>query len=413
MQKKVILLSLIDNKIKATPVSKEVLEAVVFLSIRHGVKNMMIVNAQTNELLCGEQEYAAANDRGDTEAEVMSCDPESPAITSLALLNNRSEGDIPKEYGFEDNDVFEEDKGHSEHFPQEDDAEFEGTSESYKKYGRIKPVYYVEFEREGKIVKAVVDGWKYVCFAKANGIKKVYACKLCLGNNDDLLSIMLQLQRSNHDSCAALFAMIMALWPKYYKGPGFRSDMTDQQLSDITTEHDGKRLNIYQKIGRELNLSGNRVKHLRKIGLVCPLFFERIDVDRSSLYQAYLKCVDMEKGVMPEAPSVKMPTYFTNTTPVPQFSEPTTTDDNNPSYNQDVNTAPVDSTEDIDTDDNHEQHASSNSTEETYSTPVSNTVVIGTVLPVSDPADDFIMVKAVGPYCHKEIFIKIYKTQLQ
>lgn len=405
MQKKVILLSKIDNKIKATPVSKEVLEAVVFLSIRHGVKNMMIVNAQTNELLCGEEEYVAANDRGDTEAEVMSCDPESSAITSLAQFNNRSEGDIPKEYGFDDPNVFERDTGHAKHLPYADDTEFEGTTDSYKNYGRVKPVYYIEFEQAGKTVKAVIDGWKYVCYAKANGISKVFACKLSVGNDDDLLSIMLQLQRSNHDSLMALFYMIQARWEKHHKGQGYRSDAhDDKELDEKYLSPDGRKLNIYERIGLELNLSGNRVKHIRKIGLVNPDHFEQIENSRSSLYAAYLACVSEERGEEPPVPGEKPTRYITDQTEPSTFSSPTTTagDEVNVNYIQPGNNTGDDDPDFMGVDDTGPDSNSDSSYQERTNPPTTN----------HQSDDTYIIVEGICTECGKLTKIKINKNRI-
>src|ERR1041385_5688781 len=87
MKKMSILLVKINNNFTAMPVTKEVIEAAIFWAIRAGAKKMMIVHAETYQLLAGEDAHKAAVDRGDTEAEVLMCDSASPAITQLAELN--------------------------------------------------------------------------------------------------------------------------------------------------------------------------------------------------------------------------------------------------------------------------------------------------------------------------------------
>jgi len=392
----------------AIPTSRATIEAALFLALRLGAEKMMIVNIQTCELVSGEEEYGAALDRGDTEAEVMTFDPESTAITSLALMNDRPDGEeIPKEYDFLDPYIFERDKPHLKHLPYADDAEFEGTSESYRKFGRIKPIFYIQFERDGCIVRACLDGWKYLLYARANGIEKVYACKLSVGNNDDLLSIMFQLQRSNHDALMALYNMIMALWPKYFKGSGYRSDIREDELDIPTIGPDGKKLSIYQRIGLELNLSGNKVKFLRKVGTVNPLHFERIEISRFTLYAAYMECVKEQRGELQPVPAERPATYISTATPLPTFSEPSTTGNaevavsytpTETSQDNVRNDAfPAGSQDEPACDGNH-SHA-----------PV---MVSGIVLPASEDMPDHIVVKAICPYCKKEILIKINKNQL-
>ena len=329
MEKKLILLSLIKNEVAATAVTKEVIEAAVFWAIRAGAKKMMVVHADTYQLLTGEEAFNAAVDRGDTEAEVLLCDPAAPAIAELAVLNAdklNTALKTDKKYDYLSPWEFERDTEHAEHFKYDDAGEYEGTAESYRKFDRIKPVYYIEYLDGDKVVRAVIDGWKYVLFAREKGMEKIFACRLLVGNNDDLLSIMFQLQRSNYDSFMALYRMIQALWPKYYKGPGFRSDMTDTEIEKVLLEDTGgRRMDIYRRIGIQLNLSGTRVKHILKVGKVNPLHFERIEIGRFTLFQAYQECVKEQNQQLPPVPTLKAPTYHTSSTPMPQFTKPDTT----------------------------------------------------------------------------------------
>jgi hypothetical protein len=392
MEKKLILLTAINKERVAIAGPKGTKEALVFMAARLGAKKMMIVNITTNELLVGEKEFEEAQQRGDTETEVLSCDPASPAITELAALNsdNSMAGlKEAKEYGYVDPWEFERDKEHAAHLPYDDVTEFEGTTESYQKYDRIKPVYYVEFYDGEKLVKAVIDGWKFVVYARAQGIKKVFACKLNVGNNDDLLSIMLQLQRSNHDSYLALYYMIEALWPKYYLGQGYRSDLTNKEFEEDTENPKGKKPTIYQLIGRELNLKPHKVKYIRKIGKVNPRQFIQMDTERPSLYAIYNQCNNQEKGVMPEVPAVKPPTYHSTSTGAPVFTTPTTTADH--------------------FDNSSDSSATTGSHADSPTTANSIEIPIGEVVAIDD---EFITVTGPCQCCRKMTTMKIRKTQL-
>ncbi len=220
---------------------------------------------------------------------------------------------------------------HLQAFPTLEETEHDGILESYSKYNRLKPVFFLKRNIDGKDVNAVIDGMKYVRYALEAGIEKVYACELTFSNEEDLVPVMVQLQHSNHASLMALFNMIAILWKKYFKGQGYRSDLNtkdqENELDQVTTNsYCGKPLNIYQKIGDDLYLSGTTVKHIRKIGLVNPLHFDRIENSRLSLYAAYLACIAEERGDEPSVPTVKAPVYVSTGTGVPQFSDPTSTD---------------------------------------------------------------------------------------
>lgn len=230
-------------------------------------------------------------------------------------------------YGFVPVDEFIRAKDHEETFPYTDTTEFEGTNESYKKLKRIFPVVYVLLKLEGKDVKAVIDGWKYVLFAKANGISEIYACHLQIDDDRDIFSAMVQLQQTNHHSCYSLAHMIDKVLDKHWLGQGHRSDLEEKELDEPILTPDGRKLSIYQRIGLELNISGDKVKKIRKIKKVNSLHLERIDAGKFSLSQAYVKCLEEERGEMPDVPSVKAPTYHTTSTATPTFSEPTSTSD--------------------------------------------------------------------------------------
>lgn len=274
-------------------------------------------------------------------------------------------------------------------FLSPEEVEHEGTLESFKEFDRVKPVYFIQKEIEGVKVKAIIDGYKYNCYAKQAGIEKIYACELSgFESDDELKLLMAQLQRNNHDSLIALFNMIQVLWPIYFKGPGYRSDLEEKELDEPTESKDGgKPLNIYERIGRQLNLSGNKVKHIRKVGLVNSLHFNRIETSRFTLYAAYLECVKEEKGEMPAAPAVKAPTFISTDTGVPAFSSPTTTAD-----------------------------VISDNTAEEITTPVatdSPVVGEGIIETLSSDESEFITVRGICQCCNNETEIKINKNQIR
>jgi hypothetical protein len=324
----------------AGTVSQELLEAFIFLTIRHGYRDTFIISAD-NRLLHGPKSLDEIVDSGEEEIEAIEFDPDTPGLAELAEYNNRPDGVSPIAERREDStDELERDPEHAEHLAYADETEFEDIDESFNKYGKLQPVYYVEFIRDGKRIKSVIDGWKSVLHARKNGINQIFAYRLNIGNNDDLLSIMLLLQRSNHSDMWALYRMCEALWPKYYRGQGYRSDITDTELSDMRSEHKGKRKNIYEKIATELLLSsGNTVKFLLKVGRVNALHFARIEKSRFTLYHAYLECLAEEKGILPPVPPAKEPRTIRDMTQPPTYSEGTTTGPVN--YSAGTNTGPV------------------------------------------------------------------------
>lgn len=286
---------------------------------------------------------------------------------------------MKKDYDYIDPRLLERAPEHTEMFTYKTIEEFEDLKESYAKYDRCHPIYYEQREIDGKLVNAIIDGEKYHLFAIEIGMEKVFACKIAFENEEDRITLMAQLQRSYHDNYMALYNMIQGLWPKHFRGQGYRSDITEIELDKATDSIDGKRLNIYDRIGKELFLSGNKVKQIRKVGMVNKLFFERIEAEKYSLFQAYHECVKEEKGEMPAVPSVKAPVYHTTSTSIPVFSEPTTTayEDNLPKETIAVNN-------------------------------VSNSKVES-----SKPDEEFVTVTSTCPHCGKEITLRINKNQIK
>jgi hypothetical protein len=308
-------------------VPKEILEAYLFLIIRYGYKGVILLHPSDGGILTGTEKYKSAIDAGAEEIEAIEFDSDTPGLEELSEYNRKPDGEsLIAERGYVPREEFQRDPEHVAHMPDRDDNDFDDTEESYKKYGKLQPLYYIEFIRDGKRIKSVIDGWKFVRFAKRNGIDKIFAYKLNIGNNDDLLSIMALLQRSNHSDMMALYRLCEALWPKYFRGQGYRSDMADDELVKITSEHNGRRKNIYEKIVSVINLPANTVKFLLKVRRVNPLHFGRIEKSRFTLYHAYLECVAEEKGILTSIPVAKTPRIIKDMTKPPVFSEGTTTD---------------------------------------------------------------------------------------
>lgn len=383
MKKKIILLSQIRNNLAAMVISNNIIEAAVFLAIRMGAKKMMIVQAGTYELLSGEEEYEQALSQTDAEVEVMVCDTESPEILELAELNSQ-EHKKAASYPIEHINPMEfvRDVEHMEHLPYEDNEVCEGTEESYEKFDRVLPLFYVQFLQDGKVVRAVVDGWKYIQFAKKEGKETVIACRLLVGNNDDLVHLMLQLQNSNHNTFLALFYMIMALWKKYAKGRGHRSDLDDAEANEAMEGPDGKKLTIYERIGLELHIKPHRVKYLRRIGMTSPLELINMEADRTALYKSYGESVRRIKGELPSAPQPK-PVVTSATRSVPDTRATTTSNGSNGEGNY----SPAQATGDV----------------------TSTVTVAGTVVSRNEHQ---IVIKAICPHCNKPIFITIPKSEL-
>ncbi len=218
-----------------------------------------------------------------------------------------------------------------------------GTNESYNNFGRLKPVFCFQRLIDDKPMCAIIDGNRYFEYAKVNGRTKIFVCIITINDTDEIVKIMAQLQFSNHNTYMSLFLIIQNLWPLFYKGQGYRTDLNDEQFDVEKPDGDGiNRLNIYQKIGKEIGLSGNAVKFIRKIGIVNPLHFKQIETTRHSLYAAYLACKNEVAGNEPAPPKPKAPTFIrTSTNNPPEFSTTDSTGVVPPGGNLPVNNTPV------------------------------------------------------------------------
>lgn len=282
-----------------------------------------------------------------------------------------------------------------------DDGEItDAINQWFEDNGFLLPVYYVIRVIDGREVKVILDGWKKVLYAREKGIEKIQAVEIHAGE-EALTSIMIQLQRSGHNGLLALYHMAKALYPKHYRGQGYRSDLTYKELDKATEGQDGRKLNIYERIGRDMGIkSGNKIKHILKVGDINPLHFERIEISRFSLLQAFQECKKEEENYEPEVPKVKAPVYHTTTTPVPSFAKPDSTGGifEYTSTNT-AEVAPVENAEQADADTLNAGEAYSNE----------HSIA---VTPQSDPVGQRITVRGVCKECGHETDIEIDRNDL-
>lgn len=317
-----------------------------------------------------------------TDAPVAVIIPASVPFPSSFTPSHKAE---KLDYGLIDTDECFRSEEHTAMFNYSEEEEAEGTIESYIRFGRLKPVVGIIRMVNGKPLCALIDGNLYHEYAKAKGIKRLFACIITVNDQDDITKIMAQLQFSNHNSYMALFLIIQNLWPLFYKGQGYRSDLNDDQFDEQKTNSDGtRRPNIYEKIGKEIGLSGNSVKFIRKVGMVNSSHFKQIETTRHNLYAAYMACKNEVAGTEPAPPKPKAPTFIrTSTNNPPEFSTTNSTGVVPPDVNSPANNALIPAASSVapTTDDNGET--------------------------------EFIVVRGVCESCGQETNIRISKSQLK
>ena len=196
--------------------------------------------------------------------------------------------------------------------------------ESKERVGKVLPVIYVE---EG-LKKLVIDGFKHVMQSRENNEEFVFALKVEVAI-DEIPQLMIELHRNYHQSIQEEHKMCALLFDKLSLGKGFRSDVIETEenqdpdnLSEATDSQASdkkRRPTVYDKIGKIMGVTANRVKHLLKVGKVNPWYFDRIEKDRTSLYAAYCKCKEEEKGIEQKVPSVRDTVYVSSNTGTPEF----------------------------------------------------------------------------------------------
>lgn len=246
------------------------------------------------------------------------------------------------EYEWLDPGVFRRHPLHQKSLLNPEEKKQTGYAESLRKYGKLRPVLYVEpfkqFLVDGVTYepnkKYVVDGWGGVTDAMEQKLPYVLALKVEAETEEEIMQVIAEANSTYHTSYRSLYKLAKGLFDVHSKGQGYRSDKeekdaeVDDENSDSTeVVTPNKKLTTYEKIGKMMGgLPGTRIKHLLLVGRVNPLFLESMDTDRVSLYAAYLQCKKEQSGVKPEPPTAKQPNYYASDTGTPQQGESTPTE---------------------------------------------------------------------------------------
>ena len=204
---------------------------------------------------------------------------------------------------------------HAKAFLDPATKDFFNYHDSIVTFRKVMPVAYIRVGDK----KMVIDGWSYVLYANAKGLKTVLATEVTTASDEETTRLMLELQHSHHNTAEEEFKMYTWAFELLSKGQGHRSDLkrlaagnqTDANSSASDPDNTAKKrlLSIYDKIAKmTFAKSGKRVEYILKVGKVNPDYFERMDgKERMSLYAAFLNCKDEEAGVMPEPPIPGLP----------------------------------------------------------------------------------------------------------
>lgn len=219
---------------------------------------------------------------------------------------------------------FEEHPIRKKVFLEETSQCLDAYKESKEKVGKILPVIYIEKGPK----KLVIDGWKHVQQAIENNEECVLALKID-PKEEDISQLLVELHRNYHLSIKEEHKMCAYLFDNIKLQKGFRSDVKESENLEeqdneveLVNSQEGKKKRrpvVYDKIAEIMGISANRVKHLLKVGKVNPWYFDRIEKDRTSLYAAYSKCKEEERGIEQTAPGEREIVYVTTTTPKPEF----------------------------------------------------------------------------------------------
>lgn len=179
---------------------------------------------------------------------------------------------------------------------------------------------------DGQPVYHVIDGLPTVQAHQAQGTPQINVCVLTLDDDNDVLLLALDLQRSKRTRLHSQFLLIEGYLQSYPKKQGFRNDVkSTEQTKEVAGVESPK---WYHYIAARMNVKPNFVKYVHKVGTVRREYFERIENSRYTLYQAYQDCLAFEKGDDQQAtPKVSQPVYHSTTTGAPTFSESSSTFD--------------------------------------------------------------------------------------
>jgi len=220
-----------------------------------------------------------------------------------------------------------------------------GYADSIQKYGKLRPSLYIEEDGQ----RMVIDGWGYITDSIENGRLLVLALKVEATTKVEIMQVIAQANATFHTSYKSLYRIAEALYPEYSMGRGYRSDLqeaalieegeeteedelTSENAADYEESHSPKRRpTVFQRIGDDMGgLPGTRIQHILLVGRVNPEYFDLMELNRTSLYQAYLRCKGELEANKPELPSVKAPIYISDNTGAPEFSELDSTEPTSP-----------------------------------------------------------------------------------
>ena len=212
--------------------------------------------------------------------------------------------------------------------------DFPDLPESFKEDGLVATVPAF---RTVDGVKKCFSGRKFVQFAKETGIKRIYAQEFDV-SDEKVIKLSIKTNTTKHGSELIRAKMVQYLFDEYALGKGHRTDRdeSDEQLlmaEDVIVDGKKKRRpTVYDKIGPMVGVKPKRAMMLRVVLKNNPAYFDRMDKDRSSLYEAYSKCKDEQKGYAPPAPTEKPAVTTTDSTGLPKFSPGDATYDVNAVY---------------------------------------------------------------------------------
>jgi hypothetical protein len=206
-------------------------------------------------------------------------------------------------------------------------------SESFKEDGSLGalPIF-----REVDGVKKCYAGRKFVEWAQRAGLKTILA-KRINASDDKVKLFAIKTNTNKHASELIRAKMVIHLFDQLSVGKGSRTDLR-QAAEDDTTESqinarddsnpdDSKKdvvkpkrnPTVYDKIGPILGISPKKAQMLKVIYEKMPAYFDRMERERVSVYEAYSKIKEEEEGYTPAAPREKMEVMTFDTTDAPKF----------------------------------------------------------------------------------------------
>jgi len=223
-------------------------------------------------------------------------------------------------------------------------------TESFTKEGALGTLPMFR-EVDGK--KKCFGHRKFVQYCKDNGIKKIPAMRV---DGDDAETQMrsIKTNTNKHGSELIRAKMVVHLYNQLSVGKGSRTDLkptveggavresdeSDVSDADESIAEGGKKSptkpkrnpTVYDRIGPILGISPKKAQMLKVIYEKMPAYFDRMERERVSVYEAYSKIKEEDEGYTPPAPREKIQVFTTDTTDAPKFSPGDPTYDVNAVY---------------------------------------------------------------------------------